>query len=201
VAAVCNAAADDIVCAASELTCEGFESSASFACVSTFASAVSTLLGGVSPGWAGSTVSDFTVGLTDSWALAVGSGSASSVSLVCAPPVLTTTPGGAEVVVDPVDEDGVEGDGLDAVELDAVGVDVGPDVGSAGGVDTPEGSSDFPACGVLGPSDDEDEEGDDGDSAPGVSAHATLGPVSRTAPTPSATARDPTRPTSAAAFI
>ena len=120
--------------------------------------------------------------------------------------MLTTTPGGAEVVVDPVDADEVDVDGLDVVELDVAGVDVGPDVGSAGGVDAPEDSVEPSACGLLADSDDEDDEdeedeGDDGESAPGVSAHATLGPVRRTAPTPSATARDPTRPTYAAAFI
>jgi hypothetical protein len=112
--------------------------------------------------------------------------------------VLTTTPGGAEVIVDPVDVDGVGVDGLDVVELDAAGLDVGPDVGSAGGVDAPEDSVELSACELLA---DSDDEGDDGESAPGVSAHATLGPVRRTAPTPSATANDPTRPTYAAAFI
>jgi hypothetical protein len=116
--------------------------------------------------------------------------------------VLTTTPGGAEVIVDPVDVDGVDVDGLDVVELDAAGLDVGPDVGSAGGVDAPEDSAELSGCVPLPDSDgEEDDEGDDGESAPGVSAHATLGPVRRTAPTPSATANDPTRPTYAAAFI
>jgi hypothetical protein len=115
--------------------------------------------------------------------------------------VLTTTPGGAEVTVDPVEADGVDVDGLDVVELDAAGVDVGPVVGSAGGVDAPEDSVELSACVPLPASDDEEDEGDDGESAPGVSAHATLGPVRRTAPTPSATANDPTRPTYAAAFI
>jgi hypothetical protein len=109
--------------------------------------------------------------------------------------VLTTTPGGAEVIVDPVDVDGVDVDGLDVA-----GVDVGPDVGSAGGVDAPVGSAGLSGCELPAESEDDDE-GDDGESAPGVSAHATLGPVRRTAPTPSATARDPTRPTYAAAFI
>jgi hypothetical protein len=113
-----------------------------------------------------------------------------------APPVLTTTPGWAEVVVD-----AVEVDRLDVVGLDVDGVDAGPVVGSAGGVDAPEDSAELSACGLPAESEDEDDEGDDGDSAPGVSAHATLGPVRRTAPTPSATARDPTRPTYAAAFI
>jgi len=54
--------------------------------------------------------------------------------------VLTTTPGGAEVTVDPVEVDGVDVDGLDVEGLDDDGVDVGSDVGSAGGVDAPEGS-------------------------------------------------------------
>jgi hypothetical protein len=105
------------------------------------------------------------------------------------------------VIVDPVDVDAL---GLDVVGLEVAGVGVGPDVGSAGGVDAPEDSVELSACELLADSDDEDEddEGDDGESAPGVSAHATLGPVRRTAPTPSATARDPTRPTyAAAAFI
>jgi hypothetical protein len=112
--------------------------------------------------------------------------------------VLTTTPGGAEVIVDPVDVDGVG-----VAELDAAGVDVGPDVGTGGVVDAPEDSDELSACELPAESEDEDEDdaGDDGESAPGVSAHATLGPVRRTAPTPSATARDPTRPTYAAAFI
>jgi hypothetical protein len=131
--------------------------------------------------------------------------SVSSVPLEWAPPVLTTTPGGAEVVVDPVDVDGV---GADVVALDVDGpavdgVDVAPDVGSAAEVDAPEGSAEFSAC--VPPADADDEvddvdEGDDGES-PGVSAHATRGPVRRTAPTPSATAKDPTRPTYVAAFI
>jgi hypothetical protein len=79
-------------------------------------------------------------------------------------------------------------------------------VGSAAEVDAPEGSAEFSAC--VPPADADDEvddvdEGDEGDEGefPGVSAHATRGPVRRTAPTPSATARDPTRPTYAAAFI
>jgi hypothetical protein len=116
--------------------------------------------------------------------------------------VLTTTPGGAEVTVEPVEEDVADVDGLDVVGLDVVGVEVGPDVGSAAGVDAPEDSAGLSPCVPLVDSaDDSDDGGDDGESAPGVSAHATLGPVRRTAPTPSATARDPTRPTYAAAFI
>ena len=98
-------------------------------------------------------------------------------------------------MVDPVEVDAL---GLDVVGLEVAGVGVGPDVGSAGGVDAPEDPVDPSACWLLA---DSDDEGDDGESAPGVSAHATLGPVRRTAPTPSATARDPTRPTYAAAFI
>jgi hypothetical protein len=113
--------------------------------------------------------------------------------------VLTTTPGGAEVIVDPVDVDKV--DELDVAGLDVAGAGVGPDVGSAGGVDAPEGSAELSGCVPLVDSDDDEDEGDDGESAPGISAHATLGPVRRTAPTPSATASDPTRPTYAAAFI
>jgi hypothetical protein len=105
------------------------------------------------------------------------------------------------VVVDPVEVDGVDVDGLDVDGPEVDGVAVGLDVGSAAGVDAPAGSAEPSACGLLADSDDEDVEGDDGESAPGVSAHATLGPVRRTAPTPSATARDPTRPTYAAAFI
>jgi hypothetical protein len=112
--------------------------------------------------------------------------------------VLTTTPSGAEVTVDPVEADGVDVDGMDTVGLDSAGVDAGSVVGSADGVDGPEGSVWLSACVPLGESDD--DEGGDGES-PGVSAHATRGPVRRTAPTPSATARDPTRPTYAAAFI
>jgi hypothetical protein len=112
--------------------------------------------------------------------------------------VLTTTPGGAEVVVDPVEVDGVDVGELDPVGPDVAGVDVGPDAGSAGGVEAPEGSAELCACVPLV---DSDDEGDDGESAPRVSAHATLGPVRRTTPTPSATANDPTRPTYAAAFI
>ncbi|WP_242453562.1 hypothetical protein [Mycolicibacterium sp. P9-64] len=114
----------------------------------------------------------------------------------------TTTPGGAEVTVEPVEVEAVDVD-VDGVDVDgvAVGADVGADVGSAGGVDVPEGSGELCACvPPAGSADDSDDDGDDGES-PGVSAHATLGPVSRTAPTPSATARDPTRPTYAAALI
>jgi hypothetical protein len=114
--------------------------------------------------------------------------------------VLTTTPGGAEVTVDPVEADGADVEGLGTVGLDSAGVDAGSVVDSAAGVDEPEGSVELCACVPLADSDDEDE-GDDGESASGVSAHATLGPVRRMAPTPSATARDPTRPTYAAAFI
>lgn len=108
------------------------------------------------------------------------------------------------MIVDPVEVDGVNVDGPDVDGLDVAGVDVGPDVGSAGGVDASGDSVEPSACWLLADSDDEDEddEGDDGESAPGVSAHATLGPVRSTAPTPSATANDPTRPTyAAAAFI
>jgi hypothetical protein len=107
--------------------------------------------------------------------------------------VLTTTPGGAEVTVEPVEVEAVDVDGLDVD-----GVAVGPDVGSAGGVDVPEGAVELCACVPLVDSAaDSDDDGDVG-ASPGVSAHATLGPVRRTAPTPSATAREPTRPTYAA---
>jgi hypothetical protein len=112
--------------------------------------------------------------------------------------VLTTTPGGAEVTVDPVEVDGVDVDAVDTAAVDVVEVEPA-DVGSVGGVDAPEDSVELSACVPL-PGSDEDE-GDDDESAPGVSAHATLGPVRRTAPTPSATAKDPTRPTYAAAVI
>jgi hypothetical protein len=111
--------------------------------------------------------------------------------------VLTTTPGGAAVVVDPVDVDAVD---VDPVEVDPVEVDA-VDVGSAGGVDASDDSAELSVCGLVADSDDDCGEGDDGESAAGVSAHASRGPVRSTAPTPSATARDPTRPTYAAAII
>jgi hypothetical protein len=114
--------------------------------------------------------------------------------------VLTTTPGGADVTVDPVEAVGVDVEGLDTV---GAGVDAGSVVGWADGVDGPDGSVELSACVPLLASDDDADvadEGDDGES-PGVSAHATRGPIRRTAPTPSATARDPTRPTYAPRFI
>jgi hypothetical protein len=102
------------------------------------------------------------------------------------------------VTVDPVEVDGVDVDGVDVDGPAVDGVDVAPDVGSAAEVDVPEDSVEPCACALAS---DSDDDGDDDESAPGVSAHATLGPVRRTAPIPSATARDPTRPTYAAAFI
>ncbi|HJT95783.1 MAG TPA: hypothetical protein VJ777_28220, partial [Mycobacterium sp.] len=107
-----------------------------------------------------------------------------SSPLVWAPPVLTTTPGGAADVVDPVDVDVVLAGESPAAGSVAGGAWFAADsVGS--GADVPSGS---------------EADSDDG-SDEGVSAHATPGdPVITAAPTPRATANPPTRPTYAAAF-
>jgi hypothetical protein len=96
---------------------------------------------------------------------------------VWAPPVLTTTPGGACDVVDPVDVD--EGVGSDVSGV--CGFSVGSAEADAGVADVDE-------------SVDVESAGDDSDE--GVSAHATGNPypVTTAAPTPRATARLPTRP-------
>jgi len=105
-------------------------------------------------------------------AVSVGSTVSSSPSeLVWAPPVLTTTPGGACEVVDPVD-------------VDDVAVDV------AGSVCVVSFSAES-VFSVVVSADDSDEGSDEG-----VSAHANPGdPVTTAAPIPRATANPPTRPT------
>jgi hypothetical protein len=93
---------------------------------------------------------------------------------ICAPPVLTTTPGGAWVVVDPVDVDDVG-----SVDDGCVGsVAVGFSAGSA----EADASVDVDVS-------VDDDSVDDG-SEDGVSAHATGNPypVTTATPTPRATA-------------
>ena len=102
--------------------------------------------------------------------------------------MLTTTPGGACAVVDPVDVDTV----------------VEPDVGSVvADVVSVEGSADSDA-GVLVDDSVEDVCEDESDvDVSVVSARATPYPcpVTTATPTPRATAKPPTRPTYAAAFM
>jgi TM2 domain-containing membrane protein YozV len=109
----------------------------------------------------------------------------SSVELVWAPPVLTTTPGGTWVVVE---------FGCCSAEVDAVAfvASCDSDVALLVGDDGDDCEED---CDV----DDSDVDGD----ASVVSAHATPypWPVATAAPTPRATAKAPTRPTYAAAFM
>jgi len=102
---------------------------------------------------------------------------------VWAPPVLTTTPGGACVVVDPVDVD------VTSVPVVVCSVVVAA-VSLAASVESE-------------PVVDESVDGASDDEVPGVSAHATPDPypVTTAAPTPRATAKPPTRPTYAAAFM
>jgi hypothetical protein len=166
---------------------EGVESSAGGGSVSTFTSAASTLLSGVDGVaicgwvWADLLVSDCATGAVFSSAfVAVDS---PVVELVWAPPVLTTTPGGACVAVDPVDVDTVVEPDVGSVVTDAVSV---------------EGSGDSDA-GVL--VDDCWDESDVDVSV--VSARATPYPcpVATATPTPRATAKPPTRPTYAAEFM
>src|SRR5215213_3734572 len=175
----------------------GVASSGGCVSVSTLTSTASTLLSGAdgvavcASLWADLLVSDGATGSVFSSAL-VSAGSP-VVELVWAPPVLTTTPGGACVVVDPVDVDTV----------------VEPDVGSVvADVVSVEGSADSDA-GVLvddsdeGVCDEEDCEDESVVDVSGVSAHAIPYPcpVTTATPTPRATAKPPTRPTYAAAFM
>jgi hypothetical protein len=101
--------------------------------------------------------------------------------LVWAPPVLTTTPGGAWVVVEVVE----------VVVGSAVG-SVGAVVGFAVGSAEVDDSVDVDESVAVDSVDSEEDDSEDG-----VSAHATGNPypVTTAAPTPSATAKPPTRPT------
>jgi hypothetical protein len=183
---------DDMVCAAKELTGTPAASGLASDCesVSTSTSTESTLLVGADVSGASAWV-DF---LDSDFLVAVGSaaggessaavGSALSVELVWAPPVLTTTPGGACAVVDPVEVD----------------VGLGSDVGSAVLVGLSAGSAESDA-GVADVDESVDVDSDDDDSDDGVSAHATPYPVTTAAPTPRATAKPPTRPTYEAALM
>ena len=141
-------------------------------------------------------VSDSAAGSLVAFALAVGAvgsvvAAASVVSvlsevLVCAPPVLTTTPGGACDVVAPVE--------VDTVVVGPSGsVSVTPDASSSAG---------SVKSGAGGLVEDSADDGSDVDES-GVSAHATPHPypVTTAAPTPRATAKPPIRPTYAAAFM
>ncbi|HKP43950.1 hypothetical protein [Mycobacterium sp.] len=190
-------AADEKVCAVKELT--GIDSDfgagsvAGCESMSTLTSTASTLLSGGDGVAACACVWDdllVSAGATGSvFSSALVSVDSPVVELAWAPPVLTTTPGGACVVVDPVDVDTVvEPDGgsvvVDAVSLaDFADSDTGVLV-------------DDSADGVC----DEDESADD---VSGVSAHAIPYPcpVTTATPTPSATAKPPTRPTYAAALM
>ena len=186
--------ADENVCAVNELmgtaAMVGVESSAGCVSVLTLTSTASTLLSG-NDGvaacawvWADLLVSDCATGSVFSSALVFVDSSV--VALVCAPPVLTTTPGGACVVVDPVDVDTVVEPEGGSVVADVVSV---------------AGSAESDAGVLVDGSDCVDDESED--DVPVVSAHATPYPcpVTTATPTPSATANPPTRPTYAAAFM
>lgn len=133
-------------------------------------------------------------------------GVSASVSFdVCAPPVLTVTPGGAAEVVPTVDvgavvaglagvvTGSVAGAGslvvtVDVVTVDVVAVDVvAVDVVAVEVVAVEAVSCDGLSC--------------DGVPDAGVSAHAVPPPLATAIPTPSAIARVPTRPTYSAAFM
>jgi hypothetical protein len=149
--------------------------------VSTFTSTASTLLSGVDA-VVDSVFADSSLGL-GFLVRSVSSSSSLDSELVWAPPVLTTTPGGDCVVVDPVEVDGW----------------VGSEVGSVGAVvGFAFGSAEADASVDVDVSVDVDSVGDDSeDSDEGVSAHATGSPypVTTATPTPRATAKPPTRPT------
>jgi hypothetical protein len=103
--------------------------------------------------------------------------------------VLTTTPGGAAEVVEPVDVDAVLVVGSGVCSVPEVGVSESWWLAVCGSVgDGADPASEDPAV-------DESEEAEESGSA-----HAMPVPVNNAAPTPSATANPPTRPTFAAAF-
>jgi hypothetical protein len=176
-------AVDDIVCTAKELTATRASDpdlSSGSGSVSTFTSTASTLLSGADV-LVDSAVTSGALPESGFFVGSVVSSSSLDFEPLCAPPVLTTTPGGAWVVVDPVDVD-----------------DVGSvDVGSVGSVAVgfSAGSAEADASVDVDVSVDDDSV-DDG-SEDGVSAHATGNPypVTTATATPRATANPPTRPT------
>src|SRR6201999_1133209 len=105
---------------------------------------------------------------------------------VWAPPVLTATPGGAVEVVDPVDHEAGSASGFDTssgCRSDAGGV-VAFSAASA-----PVGD-----CVLV----DDSADAASGESGVSPQANPDPDPVTTAAPTPSATAKPPTRPTHAA---
>jgi hypothetical protein len=119
--------------------------------------------------------------------------------------VLTVTPGGASVVVLPVDVD-VVFDGLAGSVVESVGgaaslvvsvdVVVGFVSGFVSGLASDSGAVEFGADPEVFDCEDSEDDSDDGVSA--VARHA---PLTKATPIPSATANSPTRPTYAAAFM
>jgi hypothetical protein len=107
-----------------------------------------------------------------------------AIALVCAPPVLCTTPVGGSGVADESADDGLP------VVVDVVDVEVDADDELEEGLDGLLLSVDEEADDVDVP---EDEELDDEPESDG-SATATPGMVATAEPTPSATANAPTRP-------
>jgi hypothetical protein len=187
-AAVLTCDVDDIVCAAKELTETVVSSWLAPGSASTFTSAASTLLSG-----GDAVVFSTVVGSSLGLGFFVGSGLSSSswsscFELVWAPPVLTTCPGGACDVVDPVEVD----DSSEPVVCAVAGSVVsGPDsvVDDVGEADVDDVDDDCV--------DDDCVDDDSVDEfVDGVSAHATGNPypVTTATPTPRATANPPTRP-------
>jgi hypothetical protein len=109
--------------------------------------------------------------------------------LVWAPPVLTTTPAGTCEVVD-------------AVEVDVSSVSVAFSVAALAVSLSLSASVESDCFSGEGDGSDVDDSDDDSDDD-GASAHATPYPypVTTAAPTPRETAKLPTRPTNAAAFM
>jgi hypothetical protein len=185
-AVVLISAVDDNVCAVKEVigaATSDAESSVGGGFASTFTSTASTELSGTDV--LVDSASCSSLGL-DFFGAAALSSSSFEPELVWAPPVLTTTPGGACDVVDPVevDEGLSSSDGSDGSDVTGV---LGVSILSAGSA---EG-------GVADVDESVDVDSADDDSDDGVSAHATGNPypVTTAAPTPRATAKPPTRPT------
>lgn len=176
-------AVDDIVCTAKELTATRVSDpdlSSGSGSVSTLTSTASTLLSGADV-LVDSAVTSAALPESGFFVGSVVSSSSLDFEPLCAPPVLTTTPGGAWVVVDPVDVDDVG-----SVDDGCVGsVAVGFSAGSA--------EADVSVDVDVSVDDDSVDDG----SEDGVSAHATGNPypVTTATPTPRATANPPTRPT------
>jgi hypothetical protein len=118
--------------------------------------------------------------------------------------VLTVTPGGASVVVLPVDVD-VVSDGVAGSVGESVGgaaslvVSVDVVAGFVSGFASDSGAVEFDADPEV--FDCEDCEDSEDDSDDGVSAKARPAPLTMATPIPSATANSPTRPTYPAAFM